>query len=67
MQAAPDAGRTVEAEPEARIARGPEPAPPRVDEAAPAIPTPNRNIESLESLEEEMAKLLGRPTPRRDG
>ena len=52
------------ADQEPRRVRITEPASPRV-EAQP--PTPVRNIESLESLEEEMAKLLGRPAPRRDG
>lgn len=47
---------------ETRVARAPE-EPPRA-----AAPTgqPARTIESLESLEDEMAKLLGRPAPRRD-
>ncbi len=47
--------------------RGPEPvsAPPRPDTAPASSPT--KSVEMLESLEEEMAKLLGRPTPRRDG
>ena len=51
---------------EARAARVPE-EPPRV--AAPVgqpVGQPVRTIESLESLEDEMAKLLGRPAPRRD-
>ena len=29
-------------------------------------PRPAKGLETLESLEEEMAKLLGRPTPRRE-
>ncbi len=53
-------------EPEPRVARGPE-TPPGARTDAPAAPTPPRTIETLESLEEEMAKLLGRPAPRRDG
>ncbi len=44
---------------------GPSSAAPRTD--APAGPSPTKSAEMLESLEEEMAKLLGRPTPRRDG
>ena len=51
-----------DAEPDTR-ARGPE-APVRRVEPPAGAP---KNIETLESLEEEMAKLLGRPAPRRDG
>lgn len=40
-------------------------ASPRTDPAS--APSPAKSVEMLESLEEEMAKLLGRPTPRRDG
>ncbi len=43
----------------------PSSAAPRID--PPATPLPTKSVEMLESLEEEMAKLLGRPTPRRDG
>lgn len=42
-----------------------------VEAAEPASPSPPstqpKNLETLDSLEEEMAKLLGRPVPRRDG
>ncbi|HEX4765561.1 MAG TPA: hypothetical protein VH414_04710 [Lichenihabitans sp.] len=41
---------------------------PEPDQAgAVAQGSPPKNLETLESLEEEMAKLLGRPAPRRDG
>ena len=51
------------ADPEPRVARGPGEHTPESF----AQPSPPKNIETLESLEEEMAKLLGRPTQRRDG
>ena len=54
-------------EPEPRVIRGSaEPAAPRQDAGQPSV-APTKGVESLESLEEEMAKLLGRPAPRREG
>jgi len=43
-----------------------EAAAPRQDAGQPSV-APTKGVESLESLEEEMAKLLGRPAPRREG
>jgi len=59
------AGPSVEAEP--RAVRGPAEVPPPRPEASQPPAAPAKGIESLESLEEEMAKLLGRPAPRREG
>jgi flagellar protein FliO/FliZ len=61
----PSSGPAVDVGP--RAPRGPEPSvtAPRPDAAPPAAPP--KNVEMIESLEEEMAKLLGRPAPRRDG
>ena len=74
---APTAGQTGSgAEPEARPARQPEsappviigpPPPPRPADADEGNPTAPKSLETFESLEEEMAKLLGRPAGRRDG
>ena len=53
--------------PEVQVSRPAEPAVPRPEpRPVPAPPAP-KSLETLESLEEEMAKLLGRPAPRRDG
>ncbi len=63
-------------EPEARPMRPPDSTPPvsmnaapspRPGEADPAIQPSPKGLETLESLEEEMAKLLGRPASRGDG
>ena len=45
-----------------RPGAGPEPRASGTENA----PRPAKGLETLESLEEEMAKLLGRPTPRRE-
>ena len=62
------------ADPEPRISSaptvqtGPDAGPRRVEPPPlSAEPPPPGRAETLESLEEEMAKLLGRPVPRRDG
>ncbi len=63
----PDAGQAAESSPapDANPAAASRPGPDQAGAVAQAPPP--KNLETLESLEEEMAKLLGRPAPRRDG
>ena len=62
---APSRIEAATAAPDGQTSRAAE-APPRA-EPRPATAGAQKSLETLESLEEEMAKLLGRPTPRRDG